>query len=756
MPGINVNQITSMLAKLADPALQQYAAMHKDNPYIVSLAVAESARRKELRAAGAGQAAMQPQPKVADAAIAEMALPEEQGIGALPAPNMQMMADGGIAGFDDQEPVQMMNRGGRTDMYDDGMSMFDKAMEAEGVRSPMERAFLQAIHAQESSSKATAKTSNRGAQGAMQILPKTFKSVADPGMDISNPLDNMRAGIRYARQGFKASQGDPVLAGAYYYGGPGGMRRLMQGDAVRDPKNPKAPNTQQYGESVARRMEQLLQRSKKPSRPSAPPEILLPPNAVSPMFAAAPANYAADLAMLGAADIPQHSEAPIMAAAGGVMRYQDRGLVKPTRSDLEEQTRRDRRALAEPFAALGDVMVGGPYNYLAQTGETVANTIGLPRLGRALGLYDPDVTEVKIPRIGRGGDTPYTDMLMQQAAAETPTTAPRSAPTYSPSDISGADRRLKTRPQTLGIPSISGSTAPVEEKADASGPLAPVNFAGLDLAGLFTKARDTAQSQKHPYMKDMEALAEERVSAARENLSGLEAINKQFEDIFKGQRQRLGTREAEVGKLKDEAIGLALLQAGAAMMQTPGKIGAALGRGFDVGSKQYAAGMEKFRAAQEKISDARDRLELLEAQRGEMSARELHKARNDIRATNISAREDMIKANMEMYKLNREDSGRLFTAMAQLGIAQLQEQGQTARAGMLPGELRGAMALGTGDTDKEKLESGLKRLQEVQSGKFNVTTSYADYLKAFAGKETLTPPLSFTQYAAQFGATLPR
>lgn len=125
MPGINVNQITSMLAKLADPALQQYAAMHKDNPYIVSLAVAESARRKELRAAGAGQGAMQPQPKVADAAIAEMGLPEQQGIGALPAPNMQGMADGGIAGYDDREAVELMADGGVVERYQVGGVMGD-------------------------------------------------------------------------------------------------------------------------------------------------------------------------------------------------------------------------------------------------------------------------------------------------------------------------------------------------------------------------------------------------------------------------------------------------------------------------------------------------------------------------------------------------------------------------------------------------------------------------------------------------------
>jgi len=102
--------------------------MHKNDPYIVSLAASESNRRKELRAAGqAMQGMMQPQPKVADAAIAQMA-PQEQvmmmaegGIAALSAPNMQRMADGGIAGYEGydegdsgygQESVRMMADGG--------------------------------------------------------------------------------------------------------------------------------------------------------------------------------------------------------------------------------------------------------------------------------------------------------------------------------------------------------------------------------------------------------------------------------------------------------------------------------------------------------------------------------------------------------------------------------------------------------------------------------------------------------------------
>jgi len=132
----NVDLITQTLAKLQpDSALQNYARMHKNDPYILSLATAESNRRKALRLAAQGQNAGQ-QPTVADQSIAGMAtpvmtgsggtlqtgyggpvttgmasggLPEDQGIAQLPTPNMQNMADGGIAGYD--EDVGMADGG---------------------------------------------------------------------------------------------------------------------------------------------------------------------------------------------------------------------------------------------------------------------------------------------------------------------------------------------------------------------------------------------------------------------------------------------------------------------------------------------------------------------------------------------------------------------------------------------------------------------------------------------------------------------
>lgn len=258
---LNVNQLTSQLAKMPDPMLQKYAAMHKNDPYTVSLALAESNRRKAMRVGAAPMPGEQP--KVVDQGIAEIAaptqqipqqmaqqqLPENTGIGQIPAPNMQGMADGGIVGFaGDQGSVTRMT----------GSDLFDKALDKEGITDPLRRAFAKAIHGQESSGRINAPTSNRGAGGPMQVRSGAWKDVSSPDMDPKNPFDNMRVGIRYAMKGFNAAGGDPVLAGAHYYGGPGGMKKLMEGKAVSDPENPNAPTTAGYGASVAKRMTAFL------------------------------------------------------------------------------------------------------------------------------------------------------------------------------------------------------------------------------------------------------------------------------------------------------------------------------------------------------------------------------------------------------------------------------------------------------------------------------------------------------------------
>lgn len=94
---MNIEQLTSRLAQMPDQALQQYAMMHKDDPYIMALAISESRRRKQLRASAVPP--MAPQEKVADQALMEM------GVGALPTQEMDF-ASGGIVAFADGGDVE--------------------------------------------------------------------------------------------------------------------------------------------------------------------------------------------------------------------------------------------------------------------------------------------------------------------------------------------------------------------------------------------------------------------------------------------------------------------------------------------------------------------------------------------------------------------------------------------------------------------------------------------------------------------------
>jgi len=110
---------------LMEPAeLQKFAAMHKNDPYVLPLALKVSEMRNKLKVAEGMKYAGVKQPTVADKGIASInpqpmpqqampqgmppqaapqqaaaQLPESTGIAPLNAPNIQGMADGGIAGY---------------------------------------------------------------------------------------------------------------------------------------------------------------------------------------------------------------------------------------------------------------------------------------------------------------------------------------------------------------------------------------------------------------------------------------------------------------------------------------------------------------------------------------------------------------------------------------------------------------------------------------------------------------------------------
>jgi hypothetical protein len=109
----SISQLQARLNRLSPQQLKQFAATNYDDPISLALAMQVDSERKKMTAQGQAMAAGQQKPPVAAQAIQSIGteLPENTGIAQLPAPNIQSMADGGIAGYD-MEPVVRMAGGG--------------------------------------------------------------------------------------------------------------------------------------------------------------------------------------------------------------------------------------------------------------------------------------------------------------------------------------------------------------------------------------------------------------------------------------------------------------------------------------------------------------------------------------------------------------------------------------------------------------------------------------------------------------------
>jgi len=109
----SINQLQAKLNRLSPQQLKQFAATNYDDPISLALAMQVDSERKKMTAQSQAMAAGQQKPPVAAQAIQSIGteLPENTGIAQLPAPNIQSMADGGIAGYD-MEPVVRMAGGG--------------------------------------------------------------------------------------------------------------------------------------------------------------------------------------------------------------------------------------------------------------------------------------------------------------------------------------------------------------------------------------------------------------------------------------------------------------------------------------------------------------------------------------------------------------------------------------------------------------------------------------------------------------------
>jgi hypothetical protein len=256
-----------------------------------------------------------------------------------------------------------------------------------------------------------------------------------------------------------------------------------------------------------------------------------------------------------------------------------------------------------------------------------------------------------------------------------------------------------------------------------------------------------------------------------QNLAATKADIEKRGDVYKGREERLAKQEKGLEGMGDKYMGLALLQAGAAMMTTPGGLGVALGKGVQVGSERYVAGLDKIEAAKSKFAEARDRLDDLRINRDDMNNKDIRAAEKEARESKLKGEELLYNGLVSDLGIKQKNVTAIFGAAA--GALETDKKIASSEKIAATGELGAnarsaaqiAATLNTPDRIlfdqllKKNSNDAVKALEAfklAKGDKFDVRTSYADYLKAFAGKEGLTPPMSMGAYAGQFGAMLPR
>jgi hypothetical protein len=232
--------------------------------------------------------------------------------------------------------------------------------------------------------------------------------------------------------------------------------------------------------------------------------------------------------------------------------------------------------------------------------------------------------------------------------------------TFSPEESSAmlkrAEQPARVNPAVYGAPAPAAPKADTGRKAPSAGlgaaaaaatdPSAKPATGGLDtLMAEYERKQDLARGASRN--ADVQYASSLRGEAAKLVADEEKRIKDQV-DPYKDREARLLKQEKGFEGMGDKYLGLALLQAGAAMMTTPGGVGVALGKGVQVGSERYIAGIDKINAAKDKFAEARDRLDDLRLNRSDMNAR-------DIKAAKTEARTLERQAEALFYTGARED-----------------------------------------------------------------------------------------------------
>ena len=558
-----------------------------------------------MRAATQAAQGAQPQPKVADQAIAQMApqqLPEDVGIGQLRAPNMQFGAEGGIMGYDEgydeggmtygQEPVMMMAGGGAVERYQVG--------------------------------------------GATKAGPEFMRFLKQKGFDLVE---------------FSAMD-------------PDGKAQLV--DMFEQSKTATPAATTSAAPAAQTPTGLDARKTYAPSKAAGAKATALLGKAVTTGKKFTPAGLGIE-ALTAMGDYKVQDPDGIDTSLAGTVRDLSQG----------------------EFGRAGTGMVRGVGEAVADVGSFGANMLdyvvpGEAPVSRAYEEFLARNTNLQGPRARALANVPAAP-----SGATLRSQLNRSdAATYAQPGVDNAP--AAAGPTTAAGPSTARPLSTLSGDALSGGRTGAGISGGASAAGKDPFSMASIKAAQKEAMGDSNyeigamrnQLAEFKSRAEQRAQDAIDRRTKEIADegdVYKDRSDRLGERGKKLTAQKEENTGLAFLNAGLAMMSTPGGFAAALGKGAQVGTAQYAAGLKDLRAAQERLDEANERIEDLRMNRKDMNKRDIRALEKDRDAALADGDKMTFAFAKDMYGLNRADATAAFNAYSQGQKTVYEQDAQTRR-----------------------------------------------------------------------------
>jgi hypothetical protein len=353
--------------------------------------------------------------------------------------------------------------------------------------------------------------------------------------------------------------------------------------------------------------------------------------------------------MGGMFNFAQQSEPVVRMSGGGeVPRYNEQGLVRLPNESFAEFRRRvfeaELQAEKESKAKEKELKEAERLQLLANRGE---------------GKMVPPSPFFDRKPLAIAGETSAPVTPAFPASQKTPAVAPNASVSAAP-----AAPALNVAAPKADVPPKTQSVKPQTSMGGAQGIkgmyeqfAGPANVRETELNEIAQRVREQGESETSAAQRQLDQL--------KTDLAAQGAYGKDRETKLKGKEERIAKEEGQIG-------GLALLEAGLAMMSgTSPNAFANIGQGAMVGTAAYRKSMDKIADAKDKLDDAYGRLEDVRFNQTSMNNSEIRKATADVDKAANAGLKSLTDFAVTRYGMKREDAKTMFTGAMQERVANI-------------------------------------------------------------------------------------